>query len=1204
MYLKSLELHGFKSFPNKTTLEFERGTTVVIGPNGSGKSNISDAMRWVLGEMSTKNIRGTKMEDVIFGGTDTRRPMGFAEVSVTFDNTDPQYRIDSPYDEITVTRRYYRAGESEYLINKKPVRLKDIHELFLNTGIGREGYSVIGQGKIAEILSRKSEDRRNFFEEAAGISKFRYKKLEAERRLSDTEENMLRVGDILSELESRVGPLEKEAARARRYLELYEEKKRADISLWLYDIEKLKETIQDATAALKLSEHELELAEDTLKSLESQSDKLFEQAQENKLLSEQLFNKIKSCTEKLHRLDSEYKVAQNEETHKKALTEQYRAAEKKSDEAAAALLNEAAELNTQSRAHSDSLAKLEEALNALYRAMEECDSRAQALWEDSEQKLKEQKALENQAMDLRVRCKVLENAHQSRFGEQRKYETEAEAYRREAGQLADSAERIRKAIADYNSAQKRVEAEIDEAQKALSDIERKRNELSSLINGKKQQQAGLLQRAEALGRMEEHFEGYHASVKYVMRQYEQGNIDCKGKIYGPLSKLIATDKAYITAIETALGSSLQNIVVDDENTAKAAIRALKAADAGRATFYPLTAIRPSDETAELKEAQNHKGYIGRADELLKFDPVFADLMSYLLGRTVVFDNIDNAAEMAKAQRYRVRAVTLDGQVINAGGSFTGGSAKKDSGILSRASDIETLRQKAAELAEEIRALEKELSKIERDFKAADDQLAAHKQQKELLGTMALAEQSRLDVLNEKLAANENLQKRLADDIARIRALSESYESDITSLQSELESTEEQIETLRAYRAQKEIERNELLDNKEKQAEEAQTLKIQIAECKKDIDNTAQRILEHRQRIEAAQAERAAAAENIKRIEAELVRLADLQIEYREQARLLDDELAEYTNRRSEVEQGGLEIERRLNQLRIKIREKTGEKDLLLRTYTKNDEKVKQLLAEQDKLVAKLWEDYELTYSKAIALDYPPVTAQNRASVAAVQASCRNAIKALGPVNVGAIEEYAEVKARYDSLKHQMDDLTQAKEDLREVIKKLDEEMRASFLTAFEEINRNFRQVFSELFGGGNAEISLTDPTDVLTSGIEIKAAPPGKIIKSLMLLSGGEQAFVAIALFFAILKVNPTPFCILDEIEAALDEVNVTRFADYVKKFSHMTQFVIITHRRGTIEAADRIYGVTMPERGVSRVFALDIKEIESKKEEVANGIF
>lgn len=1204
MYLKSLELHGFKSFPNKTTLEFERGATVVIGPNGSGKSNISDAMRWVLGEISSKNIRGNKMDDVIFGGTDTRRPMGFAEVSVTFDNTDTEHRIDSPYDEITITRRYYRSGDSEYFINKKAVRLRDIHELFMNTGIGRDGYSVIGQGKISEILSRKSEDRRNFFEEAAGISKFRYKKQEAERRLADTEENMLRINDILSELESRVGPLEKEAARARRYLELYEEKKRADVSIWLYDTEKLKSSITEADTAFRLSEHELELAQDTLKSLETQSDKLFEESQQSKLVSEQLLTSIRNCGDSIHRLDSEYKVSQNEAEHKKELMEQSRLSAQSASEAACAITDEQAELLSKSETLRTEIAQLEAELNAAADAQKSCEERARLIELESEKKLKEQKQLENEAMDVRIRFKVLESSHSSRSGEKNKTEAEAEVYRKEAEELDKSAQRIQKSVDDYKAGLAKADGEIAAAQDEYSHAESKRQELLDKLSTLKQQYGGITQRAEALSRMDEHFEGYSSSVKYIMKQYEHSGIAGAGTVFGPLSKLITTDKKYITAIETALGANLQNIVVDDENTAKAAIRALKSADAGRATFYPLTAMKPFDETSELRAAQNYKGYVGRADKLLSFEDKFGDLMSYLLGRTVVFDNIDNAAEMARAQKYKVRMVTLDGQIINAGGSFTGGSAKRDSGILSRSSDIEALNQKAAEIKDEISACEAALIGAEKENKITASMLSAAKQQKELLSAMALAESSRLEVINAKIAANNNLRLKLESDIKRIHELSESYEEDISSLSAQLTQLEDSIAAVREYRAEQDTKRSGIIDERETLISAINTLNIRIAEYKKDIDSNTQQQLAAQRRAAELLSERDRHEQRIAEYEESLLRIKEMQVKNRDTARRLEAELAEYTSKRSEVEHGTLEVERRLNDLRIKIREKTNHKELLFRAHTKNEEKQKHLYEEQDKLVAKLWEDYELTYTTAVNLGYPAVTQSTRAAAGAKQNECKNAIKSLGPVNVGAIEEYAEVKERYDNMKRQTDDLLLAKNDLRSVINKLDEEMRTNFMRAFGEINRNFEEVFSELFGGGRAELTLTDPEDILGSGIEIKAAPPGKIIKSLMLLSGGEQAFVAIALFFAIIKVNPTPFCILDEIEAALDEVNVNRFADYVKKFSHITQFVIITHRRGTIEAADRIYGVTMPERGISRVFALDTNEIEMKKKEVANGVF
>jgi len=807
-------------------------------------------------------------------------------------------------------------------------------------------------------------------------------------------------------------------------------------------------------------------------------------------------------------------------------------------------------------------------------------------------------------MDMRVRCKVLESSHNTRSGERSITEAEAEKYRTEAQELTDVAERLSRSVEDYNNGLKKAEDEITAAEDVFRSAEHDRQHTMGVLAELRQKHAGITQRVDTLSRMDEHFEGYSASVKYIMRRHGQGGIPGAGEVFGPLSKLISTDKKCITAIETALGANLQNIVVDNEDTAKAAIRALKSADAGRATFYPLTAMKPSDDTSEIRAAQGFTGYIGRADTLLSFDGKFGGLISYLLGRTVVFDNIDNAAAMARAQKYRVRTVTLDGQLINAGGSYTGGSSRRDSGILSRATDIEALREQAAAVAAEIANCESTLGKLDNKFKEAQLALSAAKQQKELLSAMALAENSRLEVINAKIVANNNLKTKLEADIRRMRELGESYEEDIAALTYSLGELEEKIAVIRDYRAKREVERNHILDQREAHIQTSNALNIRIAECKKDIDNNKRHALTLQQQIDRLRSEAEQHTQKIDEYIRATEQIEAQQRENREHAMRLEAELSEHTARRSEVERGGTDIERRLNDFRIKIREKTNQKELLFRAHTKNEDKQKHLCDEQDKLVSKLWEDYELTYTTAAALDYPQLTQSTRPAAGSKQNECKNAIKALGAVNVGAIEEFAEDKTRYDGMKMQAEDLTLAKNDLHSVILKLDDEMRTSFMNAFNEINRNFEEVFVELFGGGRAELSLTDPSDILSSGIEIKAAPPGKIIKSLMQLSGGEQAFVAIALFFAIIRVNPSPFCILDEIEAALDEVNVNRFADYVKKVSHITQFVIITHRRGTIEAADRINGVTMPERGISRVFALDAREIEEKKKEVANGIF
>ncbi len=1204
MYLKSLELHGFKSFPNRTVLNFERGTTVVVGPNGSGKSNISDAMRWVLGEISSKNIRGTKMEDVIFGGADTRRPMGFAEVSVTFDNTDKSHRMDCPYDEITVTRRYYRSGESEYMINRKPVRLRDIHELFMNTGVGREGYSIIGQGKIAEMISKKSEDRRNIFEEAAGISKYRHRKEETARKLAETENNMVRVRDILNELEVRVGPLEKESEKAKKYLELYEEKKRADVALWLFDTERLRFDIDKARENLALSKNELDVVSEALESLSAQGDRVYEQTQKNKLASEQVLSKINENLQSLHNLDNVYKVSENESIHRQEMIEQCKRRISEIDVSEAAIKSD--ENNSEAK-----IIGLKEQLETyrterleLLAEMQKVSEEIKAQEELLAKRLLQLNEKEKEALDLQVRINVIKNTQTSDASRETallnqisEYEAEREELIKEAKRCDESAQIFKNRITEQEEISAKNNSDIEK----LSD---ERLELSEKCASLKIEQATLEQRVEALHRMEEHFEGYNESVRFIMREYVNKSIKGAGEIYGPVSKIISTQSDYVIAIETALGANMQNIVVDNEVTAKASISALKNAKAGRATFYPISAIRPGNEPDDVQTASKFKGYIGRADKLTTYDKKYSNVIEWLLGRTLVFDNIDNASEAAISLKYRIKFVTLDGQVINAGGSYTGGSTRNSSGMLSRSVEIEKMLERANELNKEIEKAEAEIEKLDKSIYNSQQKSKGAEQQKELLLSLSRSQFAALDSANAKLEAKNSLIEKIKSDYKELTDGSILFQNELSNLSANLSLVQEEIERIKKYRNEQEVIKNEKADNKEELSNKANDVFIRITEIGKDIDaaeslkeNADARLLElsidkenQNKRIEEYLAkekeQKESQAENRRKYEAVALELEDLKSQ-REQ---LEMDISDYDKRGAEI--------------RIRTKEKVNQKELCLRAFTSDESKLKRLTDEQDRLSVRLWEDYEISYEEAIGLDYPAVTSENRSATVSIQNSCKSKIKALGSVNVSAIEEYKDVKERYDTLKMQVDDLTRSYEELSDVVNKIEEEMRNSFIVTFTEINKNFTTVFTELFGGGHAELSLTNPDDVLTSGIEIKAAPPGKIIKSMSLLSGGEQAFVAIALFFAILKVNPSPFCILDEIEAALDEVNVFRFGEYIKKFCADTQFVLITHRRGTMEVADRLYGVTMPERGISRVLPLDVNEIESKKKElIEDGI-
>ena len=1226
MYLKSLEMQGFKSFPDKTKLVFEndtavyvmgeqatdgsaQGVTVIVGPNGSGKSNIADAMRWVLGEISSKSLRGSKMEDVIFGGADSRRPMGYAEVSVTFDNRGEFAKLDCPYDEVTVTRRYYRAGDSEYFINRKGVRLKDIYELFMNTGIGRDGYSIIGQGRIAEMVSRKSEERRSVFEDASGIAKYRYKKNEAERKLKDTEDNMARVNDIFAEISSRVEPLRKEAEKAKKAIELMDNKKRADVSLWLYDTEKLRGELTAAEEAMQHATFDMNAAEDAIQSLEAQNERLFEASQGSKQASESLLTQIREQTDLCHKLESEYRVAENTVSHAKdliAATEGSVGSTKKSIDA---------EIDS-CTAHAGKVSELqdaEEALTAqqtaLTKEQAELSERESALEMTVARALNDIRALEDEAVDVKVRMSVLENAKNTDTDKNSSALNELSEYRRISETLGAQCETKERTVAGYEAEIAGIDSEIAEAEKKLETAEEAVKEATARLNAENLRRDSIAQRIATFKSMDEHFEGYSNAVRFVMKKYDEGAITDahgapSGTIYGPLSKVISVEDRYVTAIEIALGANLQNIVVEDEATAKAAMFALKRGEAGRATFFPLTSMKPSTPTKEMGDAAGFAGYIGVADQLVKTDEKFASVLSSLLGRTIVFDNIDHATVMAKALHYRVRAVTLDGQQINVGGSFTGGSVRTGSGILSRAGEIKRLEAELSERESAIKSLTATVTKSQKVLEDLEDQKYAAEDRRELIQVLRNTENGKLEQLRAKLEANDTLLQKLKADMQQYEEARARYEEDLESLSSEEKNLAHRIAELTEFRNEKSAERGEVILRRDEIGRELTELYIRISETQKDIETETMLKETAEARIEALRGEMMTLSGRIN-TQTEQIRITEIAMETNRTAYgEATAELERLNAKRSEVEKDNFEFERKLNDLNAKLRDRMNHKELVFREFTKCETKLMTLKDSQDKLATKLWDDYELTRSDAIALGYPPVTKENRMEMISLQTECRNKLRVMGSVDLDAVNKYEELRVRYEYMSSQITDLENARKELNGIIEQLESEMKTSFVDSFNKINENFGKVFSELFGGGSAELSLTDPENVLESGIEIKAAPPGKIIKSLMQLSGGEQAFIGVALFFAILQVNPTPFCILDEIEAALDEVNVERLAQYIKRYSHGTQFIMITHRRGTMAAADRLYGVTMPEHGISKVLALDVENISKKKGDDWNGIF
>ena len=1189
MYLKSLALHGFKSFPDKTVLQFHDGATVIVGPNGSGKSNITDAMRWVLGELSTKNIRGSKMEDVVFAGADGKKPMSFAEVSVTFDDSAEPHVLNAGYDEVTVTRRYYRSGDSEYAINNKKARLRDIYELFMNTGIGREGYSIIGQGKIAEIISKKSEERRSAFEESAGISKYRYKKSESEKKLAETMANMERIGDIERELESRVGPLEKDAARARRYLELYESKKKTDISLWLYDGQLTSAQIEKTEGDVQLSAHELEMAEDSRAQTEEKITRLYDQSHDNKAQSQKNYETLNEKSTKKSTLEGEVQVADTEIRH---MEDRIRGEEIALQNAEA----EIAELSREKDKLSETVQSLESTVQDGERDIADTEreflrakNNRQSCHEESETLFQKQKELDAENTDLRVRLNVLRQAVASQAERRETIGTEIEKYRAQTAEAQSVVDACDETIAQYQKKlDEQTAAEAGQTEK-LRGLEADMEALNADIRHLRGEQEALESRIQALRRMQEHFDGYNTSIRYVMQESNAGRL--RG-IHGPVSSLIKVDPRYVIAIETALGGALQNIITSDENDAKAAIAALKKANAGRATFYPITTIRPLERGREYDGMDRFAGFVGFADELVDTDPRYRNIIRSLLARCAVFTDLDHATVMAREKGWKVRAVTLDGQVINAGGSMTGGQAKRESGILTRSAQIDTWESEKSRIEQSLQTKNNTLSEktSERDSLLAADKMAAGEQ--EMIRTLLHAEENHRSEALAKRDFAKNLLDGLIADNAALEKTNERSAGDIASLEEKTQKLTKSIADMQIHRTELSAEEDEWEEKQYALQTVLQEMRIHAAESARDLENSRTRLTEQNERIERRMAQIRDSRSGKENAQTEIAALMGKKAETKAQIATLEEEIAALQKTAAELHDRGDALDSELSALQVRLKEQTAKKDLITTAHNKNENRLAALRTEYDKLISKLWDEYELSYAAAgeylTESGVKIVESGERSAAIARQTTLRNEIRSLGHVNVAAIDEYAEVRSRYDYIKGQMDDLTAAKAELDSILAKMEKEMKTIFVDAFARINQYFGEVFAELFGGGHAEVVLSDPEDPLNCGIEINAAPPGKTIKNLNLLSGGEQAFIAIALLFALIRVNPSPFCIFDEIEAALDEANVARVGRYVKKYTKEMQIIMISHRRGTMDIADTLYGVTMPQSGVSRVFTLE----------------
>ena len=1185
MYLKQLEIQGFKSFPDKTVVSFGHDITAIVGPNGSGKSNISDAIRWVMGEQNSRSLRGQKMEDVIFGGTEKRAQVGFAEATLVLDNSDRALRYDA--DELMITRRYYRSGESEYYINKQSVRLRDINELFMDTGLGREGYSNISQGRIDEILSVKSTDRREIFEEAAGISKYRHRKEETERRLANTEDNLLRIGDKISELELQVEPLREQAEKAKKYLAFRDELKGVEVALWLHTLEKLSATARKAEEDYHSAAFILQQEHAALDQLYVTGETLSFDLHNRDMLIDQIREQISQSEAQAQSMQSAVAVLETNLDNCLSNIERIR--------------SELAEQETRSGGIGEQIAGLEA-------RGKEIALQADQLRQTLREAETEGKKLADSADGMTKRYLEIRN-------EQERLRTELSAKTADLSATEDSLrqseERYEQVMCDCASAKERkndAASRLKQARKALEDAQEDIVAAQNTIEGYRLRSKTRSDRRDALQKevtqmsvsletissrlklfeeMEREYEGFSKAVRVVMQESRKSTL--RG-ICGPVSKLIRTEDSYTVAIEIALGSAMQQIVVTDEQSGKAAMNYLKRCDLGRATFLPLSVIR--GKTLNEQDVEKCRGFIGIASQMVQCDSKYDEIIRSLLGRTVIVDDMDSAISIADRYNHRFRIVTLDGQVINAGGSMTGGSVSKNAGILSRANEVERLKKQRAETAQNLEKLRAELAEAERLTQQVEFELSAEEG---------------------KLRAAQDDALRLSGEEKQYAVLVDAISDAISGSERELAGIDERRQTDSARKAAL--------------SEQISVLERQISESEKELsvvsdgqsvaaeqsNRLSERMTAIRMEIAALEAEKTTATDSVNRLRGlELAmqgdrtqKLALIETYQKEQENIL----AQIAQQNQTLQEHNLSLQSQKDSLKTSLEERmqvearktsadkeaqTKSRDILNMERESARLEAKKTAAEMEEkqIIDKLWESYELTRSTA------PEAAAEIESVAVAQkrvAELKRKISALGTPNIGAIDEFARVNERYEYLAGQRDDVLTSKRELEGIINDITKQMTEIFTTEFTKINTYFGQTFTEMFGGGKASLELEDVNAPLTCGIEIRVQPPGKQLKTITLLSGGEKAFVAIALYFAILKVRPTPFCMLDEIDAALDDRNVERFASYLRGFSEKTQFIVITHRRGTMEAADMLYGVTMQEQGISKILHLDLNQMEQQ---------
>ena len=1185
MLLRTLEMQGFKSFPDKTELTFGKGITAVVGPNGSGKSNISDAVRWVLGETSTKSLRGSKMEDVIFGGTSTRKPLGFAQVVLTLDNSDNSLKDKGEI--VTVSRRYYRSGESEYKIDGEIVRRKDIHELFMDTGLGADGYSMVGQGKIDSIISAKNEDRRELFEEAAGISRFRHKRKDAERRLELAQENLVRLLDILGELESRVGPLKTQSEKAKKFLEFSDEKKTLEIGVWLSKINKF-------TNELRMQEHKIDAANVSyeqcnteLENIESEIESVLAKITEINLEIEQSRSGVAAFEEEAVRKEGEIQVLNATLDHNNETIERLKNDISAADDTGLSIDEQIAakqafieENDAKSQAKHIELQAVTNELNKIISDNDDISGQSSQLTKelaDLTLKLSDCKVKCSQAVssieEIKSRLSAIDETVQS-------VDKEIETASAQKQETEDNITFIKERIAEYENSMDgyrlKLKNKTEKAEKIKADYDK-------LVRSLEEKQS----KARMLSDLEKNMEGFAGSVKAVMRQSASKALS---GINGTLAQLISVDNDYSTAVEVALGAAMQNIVVDNEADAKRAINYLKQNNQGRATFLPVSAIKP--RYIDEKNLDDNFGFVDIAANLVDCDAKYKNIVSNLLGRVMIVEDIDCAIGISKRYNNKYKIVTLDGQVMNPGGSMTGGSRSRGAGILSRANMIDELNAEAEKIKAQVDEIAQSYKKAmeEANLAAADVQGAD--------ADLRNAKEELIRAEGDDKLASDKL-KSLGDRKAALISEKENADGRIMLFEEadkkasrESDAVQNQINDVEAKLGEISNGVDELTQKRETVRKRSEEINLELVTLAKDTE-AAKLAVDELELRKSTQSDRVKSiTDEIEQYEAKnqnlMLSISDVQStvnELRAKAKSADDAIRDRITYRDNCEKRNVE-------LRTEEKTKTSDREKLSAELVRLEERKNNMQKEFDDLNDMLFEQYELTRPEAEALG---IVIENMAEAKKRLHEIKVAIRALGSINVGAIEEYKEVSERYEFLKEQIGDIEKSKSELQNIIEDLTSSMSEKFLTQFKKINEEFKVSFADFFGGGKGELILEEPDNCLESAIEIKIQPPGKSVQNINLFSGGEKSLAAMALLFSVLKVTPSPFCIYDEVEAALDDVNVERFAKYMRKMTDKTQFISITHRRGTMEEADVLYGVTMQEKGVSKLLELQSAELAAK---------